>query len=100
MIKSNIFINLYTFNIFNYLITTRCCQDRLECALQSTQFAQSATEEQLERAHARIEELKLTNNKLNDQLINEQEQLHKFHNNTIATDHQLDTLKVSILTYL
>jgi len=35
-------------------------------------------------------------NKLNDQLIDEQQELHKFHNNTIAIDHQRDTLTVSI----
>lgn len=36
------------------------------------------------------------NNKLNDQLIDEQQELHKFHNNTIANDHQKDTLTVDI----
>lgn len=75
---------------------SRRTQDRLEHTLQSTQFAQNATEEQLERAHVRIEELKLINNKLNDQLIDEQQELHKFHNNTIAIDHQKDTLTVDI----
>ncbi|XP_025196945.1 centrosomal protein of 135 kDa-like [Melanaphis sacchari] len=70
----------------------KCCQDRLERALQSTQFAQNATEEQLECAHVRIEELKLINNKLNDQLIDEQQKRHKSHSNTIAIDHQRDTL--------
>ncbi|CAH1725441.1 centrosomal protein of 135 kDa-like isoform X1 [Aphis gossypii] len=70
----------------------KCSQDRLERTLQSTQFAQNATEEQLERAHVRIEELKLLNNKLNDQLIDEQQERHKSHNNTIAIDHQRDTL--------
>ncbi|VVC32431.1 Hypothetical protein CINCED_3A018546 [Cinara cedri] len=68
------------------------CQDRLERALQSTQFAQSASEEQLERLHVRIEELKLMNNKLNDQLIDEQQERHKFKNTTIAIDHQRDSL--------
>lgn len=77
----------------NQLIFRRC-QDRLERALQSTQFAQNASEEQLERAHVRIEELKVMNNKLNDQLIEEQQERHKFQNNTIAIDHQRDTLKV------
>ncbi|XP_001945549.2 centrosomal protein of 135 kDa [Acyrthosiphon pisum] len=70
----------------------KCCQDRLERTLQSTQFAQNATEEQLERAQVRIEELKLINNKLNDQLIDEQQERHKSHNNTMAIDHQRDTL--------
>ncbi|XP_025415331.1 centrosomal protein of 135 kDa-like [Sipha flava] len=68
------------------------CQDRLERALQSTQFAQNANEEELERAHVRIEELKLLNNKLNDQLIEEQQERHKFQNNTITIDHHRDTL--------
>lgn len=76
---------------------TRRCQDRLERALHSTQFAQNATEEQLERAHVRIEELKLINNKLNDQLIDEQQERHKFQNNTISIDHQCETLRVSII---
>lgn len=79
------------------LFITRRCQDRLERALQSTQFAQNATEEQLERAHVRIEELKLINNKLNDQLIDEQQERHKFQNNTISIDHQRETLRVSII---
>lgn len=76
------------------MLIIRRCQDRLERALQSTQFAQSATEEELERAHVRIEELKLLNNKLNDQLIDEQQERHKFQNNTIAIDHKRDTLTV------
>ncbi|KAL5242925.1 hypothetical protein ACI65C_010335 [Semiaphis heraclei] len=70
----------------------KCCQDRLERTLQSTQFAQNASEEQLERAQVRIEELKLINNKLNDQLIDEQQERHRSHNNTMAIDHQRDTL--------
>lgn len=78
-------------------MVTRHSQDRLERALQSTQFAQNATEEQLERAHVRIEELKLINNKLNDQLIEEQQERHKFQNNTISIDHQCETLRVSII---
>lgn len=82
------------------LFITRRCQDRLERALQSTQFAQSATEEQLERAHVRIEELKLINNKLNDQLIDEQQERHKFQNNSISIDHQRETLRVSIILYI
>jgi hypothetical protein len=76
------------------LIIIRRCQDRLERALQSTQFAQNANEEELERAHVRIEELKLLNNKLNDQLIEEQQERHKFQNNTITIDHHRDTLTV------
>lgn len=36
----------------------------------------------------------MMNNKLNDQLIEEQQERHKFQNNTIAIDHQRDTLKV------
>lgn len=75
---------------------TRLSQDRLERALQSTQFAQNATEEELERAYVRIEELKVKNNNLNDQLIDQQQERHKFQNNIVATDHQRDTLKVQI----
>lgn len=82
--------------ILDYLLT-RHCQDRIERALQSTQFAQNATEEQLERAHVRIEELKLLNNKLNDQLIDEQQERNKFYNNSIAIDHQRDTLRVILI---
>lgn len=81
-------------------MVTRRCQDRLERSLQSTQFAQSATEEQLERAHIRIEELKLINHKINDQLIDEQQEKHKFQNNTISIDHQRDTLMVSLITFI
>jgi len=40
------------------------------------------------------------NNKLNDQLIDEQQERHKSHNNTIAIDHQRDTLTVSIITLM
>jgi len=54
----------------------------------------------LERAHARIEELKLMNNKLNDQLIDEQQEKHKFHNNTIGIDRQCDTLVVIVHTII
>jgi len=40
------------------------------------------------------------NNKLNDQLIDEQQEKHKFHNNTIAIDHQRDTLVVIVHTII
>lgn len=66
--------------------------------MQSTQFAQNTVEEQLERAHVRIDELKLINNKLNDQLIEEQQERHKSHSNTVAIDLQRDTLTVSKTT--
>lgn len=37
------------------------------------------------------------NNKLNDQLIEEQQERYKFQNNTIVIDHQRDTLTVSLI---
>lgn len=37
------------------------------------------------------------NNKLHDQLINEQQELNKFKNTTKAIDHQRDTLTVDII---
>lgn len=54
----------------------------------------------MERANVRIEELKHLNNKLNDQLIDEQQERHKSHNNTIAIDHQRDTLTVGTITLI
>lgn len=87
-----------TINLIIKLIIRRC-QNHLERALQSTQFAQTASEEQLERAHVRIEELKVMNNKLNDQLTEEQQERHKYQNNTIAIDQERDTLKVFSLHY-
>ncbi|XP_050442844.1 centrosomal protein of 135 kDa-like isoform X2 [Adelges cooleyi] len=70
----------------------KCSQDRLERALQSTQFAQNAIEEQLERAHKRIEELKHLNNTLNDRLMNEKQEKHMYHDSIAVTDHRHETL--------